>query len=93
MTGELLIRLARESLFLALALAAPVVLAALVVAMAVGVLQAATQVQDATVGFAPRAAAVAVALVVVAPRSTWEPTKLRWISTVPAPMHSPRTSR
>lgn len=67
MTGELLIRLARESLFLALALAAPVVLAALVVAMAVGVLQAATQVQDATVGFAPRAAAVAVALVVVAP--------------------------
>ncbi len=67
MTGELLIRLARESLFLALALAAPVVLAALVVAMAVGVLQAATQVQDATVGFAPRAAAVAVALVVAAP--------------------------
>ncbi|HKA89134.1 MAG TPA: flagellar biosynthetic protein FliQ [Haliangiales bacterium] len=67
MTGEILIRLARESLFLALALAAPVVLATLVVAVAVGVLQAATQVQDATVGFAPRAAAVTVALVVTAP--------------------------
>ena len=29
----------------------------------------------------------------VAPRSTLVPTKLRWISTVPAPMHSPRMSR
>ena len=29
----------------------------------------------------------------VAPRSTLVPMKLRWISTVPAPMHSPRMSR
>ena len=29
----------------------------------------------------------------VAPRSTLVPMKLRWISTVPAPMHSPRISR
>ena len=67
MTGEILIRLARETLLLALALAAPVVLAALIVAVAVGLLQAATQVPDATVGFVPRAAAVAGALVVTAP--------------------------
>ena len=29
----------------------------------------------------------------VAPRNTLVPTKLRWISTVPAPMHNPRMSR
>ena len=33
------------------------------------------------------------ALTVVAPRNTCVPTKLRWISTVPAPMHRPRMSR
>lgn len=67
MTGELLIRLARETLLLSVALAAPVVLAALLVAVVAGVLAAATQVHDVTVGFVPRAAAVGVALAVTAP--------------------------
>ena len=67
MTGELLIRLARETLYLSLALAAPMVLASLVISLLVGLMQAATQIPDATIGFVPRAAAVAVALALTGP--------------------------
>ena len=67
MTGELLIRLTRETLYLALALAAPLVLAALVISMLVGLVQAATQIPDATIGFVPRAASVALALALAGP--------------------------
>ena len=67
MPPELLLRLAREALLLALALAAPVALAALIAAVLVGVLGAATGIQEASLGFAPRLAAGAVALALTAP--------------------------
>jgi len=50
--------LGREALLLALEVSAPPLLAALVVGAAVGVLQAATQVQEPSIPVLPRAAAV-----------------------------------
>jgi flagellar biosynthesis protein FliQ len=67
MTTEALLLLAREGLYLALLLAAPVVLATLAVGVVVGVLQAVTQVQDPAVGLAPRLIAGGVALALAAP--------------------------
>jgi flagellar biosynthesis protein FliQ len=59
---ELLLHTARDALFLALTVCAPVVLAALLVGLFTGVLQAATQIHDATIGFVPKVAAVVLAL-------------------------------
>jgi flagellar biosynthesis protein FliQ len=67
MTADLLLGLGREALYLALLLAAPVVLSTLVVGIVVGVLQAVTQVQDPAVGLAPRLVAGGVALALAAP--------------------------
>ncbi len=57
-------RLAAETMYLALLISAPALLAALAIGFFVGVLQAATQVQDYAIGFVPKLVAVALALVV-----------------------------
>lgn len=62
-----LVALAREALLLALLASAPPLLAALLVGVVAGVLQAATQVQDASLGVVPRLAAVLVALGMAGP--------------------------
>ncbi|HET8538419.1 MAG TPA: flagellar biosynthetic protein FliQ [Anaeromyxobacter sp.] len=62
-----LLQLVREALVVALLVSAPPLGAALVVGAATGVLQAATQVQEPTVGVVPRLVAVLVALAVAAP--------------------------
>ena len=67
MSAHPLIAVAREALYLAVLLAAPMLLAGLVASLVVGLLQAATQVQEPTVAFAPRLAAVLLALAVAAP--------------------------
>ncbi len=59
--------LGREAVLLVLLVSAPPLLAALVVALVAGVLQAATQVQDPTLSVVPRLLAVFVALGVAAP--------------------------
>jgi len=66
-SADVLLGLAREALYLALLLAAPVVLSTLLVGLVVGVLQAVTQVQDPAVGLAPRLVAGGVALALAAP--------------------------
>ena len=66
MTGAL-IELAREGLLLALALAAPMVIAALVAGAFTAIVGMITQVRDPAVGLAPRLAAVGLALVLTAP--------------------------
>jgi len=65
-TGAL-IELAREGLLLALALAAPMVIAALVAGAFTAIVGMITQVRDPAVGLAPRLAAVGLALVLTAP--------------------------
>jgi type III secretion protein S len=57
-----LLTIGREGLLLVLSLSAPPLLAALVVGLAVGVLQAATQVQEQSLTVVPRLAAVLVTL-------------------------------
>ena len=66
MTGALL-GLAREAGLLALTLAAPLVLAALLAGALTAVIGMVTQVRDPAVGMAPRLAAVVLALVLTAP--------------------------
>lgn len=65
-TAELA-ELAYQALRLALWISAPVLLASVLAGLVTGVLQAATQVQDAALSFVPRLLAVAVALFLAAP--------------------------
>ncbi len=62
-----LVHLVRESLLLVLAVSAPPLGAALAVGLATGVLQAATQVQEPSIGVVPRLAAVLASLALAAP--------------------------
>jgi flagellar biosynthetic protein FliQ len=55
-------RWATEALELTLILSLPVLVTSLVVGVTLGILQAVTQVQDQTLGFVPKLAAVALAL-------------------------------
>ncbi len=64
---DAVLRVAQEGLLLVLVCSAPPVLAALVVGLIMGVLQAATQIQEQTINLVPKIAAVAVALVVAGP--------------------------
>ncbi len=64
---ELVLQVAREGLLLVLVCSAPPVLAALAVGLFMGVLQAATQVQEQTLSLVPKIVAVAVALLVAGP--------------------------
>ena len=59
--------LAREALLLALLLSAPPLGAALLIGLLTGVAQAATQVQEPSLGVVPRLAAVLGALALAAP--------------------------
>ena len=62
-----LLHVAREALLVALLVSAPPLAAALAVGAVTGVLQAATQVQEPSLGVVPRLVAVLVALGVTAP--------------------------
>lgn len=57
----------RQLLWTAVLVAGPTILAVVVVGLVVAILQAATQVNDQAVAFAPKAVAVVVALVVTGP--------------------------
>jgi type III secretory pathway component EscS len=63
----LLVHLAREAILVVLLVSAPPIGAALLVGLATGVLQAATQVQEPTVAVVPRLLAVLGALAVASP--------------------------
>lgn len=62
-----LIALVREGLLLALWLAAPLLVAALIAGVVTGLIGAFTQIQDPAVGLVARAAAIGVALALFAP--------------------------
>jgi flagellar biosynthetic protein FliQ len=65
--GELVLRAVREALLLVLLLSAPPLLASLAVGLIVGVLQAATQIQDQTLMFVPKLATVVLVLIALGP--------------------------
>ena len=66
-SGSALAALGREALLLSLAVSLPVVAVAALIGLMVAVLQAATQVQDATLAHLPRLLVVAVVLALLAP--------------------------
>jgi flagellar biosynthesis protein FliQ len=66
-SSDLVLRAVREGLLLALLVSAPPLLASLVVGFLVGIVQAATQIQDQTLAFVPKLIVVAVTLLALGP--------------------------
>ena len=65
--GEVMLRVAREGLYLMLLVSAPVLIVSMVVGLCVSVLQAATQVQEQTLSFVPKLVAAFVTLALLGP--------------------------
>ena len=65
--ADVVLRAVREGLILVLLVSAPALLASLVVGLVVGVLQAATQIQDPAVAYVPKLVAVLLVLLVSGP--------------------------
>ena len=67
MTFDQAVDLVRESLTLMLFLSAPILMAALVVGLAVSILQAVTQIQEQTLSFVPKILGMGVVAVLTLP--------------------------
>ncbi|WP_017893222.1 flagellar biosynthesis protein FliQ [Serratia sp. S4] len=67
MTPESVMALGTEAMKVALALAAPMLLAALISGMVVSLLQAATQINEMTLSFIPKILAVVATIVIAGP--------------------------
>lgn len=67
MTPETVLDVGREALYLTMMLAGPLLLAALVVGLLIGVFQAATQIQEMTLSFIPKLMALVFALLFAGP--------------------------
>lgn len=67
MDSQQLVELCRESLILSLKVGAPVLLIAVAVGLVVSLFQAMTQIQDQTLSFVPRIAAMLLALLFLLP--------------------------
>lgn len=67
MTPEFIIDLGREAVMTSLLVAGPLLLSGLVIGLLVSVLQATTQIQEATLSFVPKILAVMLAALIFAP--------------------------
>ena len=67
MGPETVLDIGREALWLAVMLAGPLLGAALAVGLFIGVIQAATQIQEMTLSFIPKLLALVVVLFIVGP--------------------------
>ena len=67
MTPETVLTVATDSLTIATMLAAPLLLSALATGVAIGVLQAATQINEMTLSFIPKLLILVVALLIAGP--------------------------
>ena len=67
MTPELVVQLGRRSFEAVLLLSAPLLICALIIGLLISVFQAVTSINEATLAFAPKIAAVMVAMVVFFP--------------------------
>jgi flagellar biosynthetic protein FliQ len=65
--GELVLRAVRQGLLLVLLLSGPPLLASLLIGLVVGVVQAATQIQDQTLSFVPKLVGVMLVLIAMGP--------------------------
>ena len=67
MTPESVLDVGREALYVTMLLSGPLLLSALVVGLLIGVFQAATQIQEMTLSFIPKLAALVFALLIAGP--------------------------
>lgn len=67
MTGADVLDITRDSLFTLLLVAGPLLLVALVVGFSIGLLQALTQIQEATLTFVPKLIAMVLVFILTAP--------------------------
>lgn len=67
MTDELIVYLGQETLKTAALVSAPILVSALVIGLVISILQAITQINEATLTFIPKIIAVAVVIVVAGP--------------------------
>jgi flagellar biosynthesis protein FliQ len=67
MSGAEVLDVGRDAIWLTLQLAAPILIVGLVVGVGIGLLQALTQIQEATLVFAPKILAIFAALLVFLP--------------------------
>ena len=67
MTEEILINLGREAVLVVIQVAGPLLLFGLVAGLTISIIQAVTQIQEATLSFIPKILGVAVAFVIFLP--------------------------
>lgn len=67
MTEDVVMEIFREAIMLTFKLALPVLLVAMIVGLVIAILQAATQIHEQTISFAPKAIAVGLTLFFMAP--------------------------
>jgi flagellar biosynthesis protein FliQ len=67
MTPEMVMTIAERALVITLLLAAPLLLVGLVTGLVVGAFQAATQINEMTLSFIPKLAAISATLVIAGP--------------------------
>ncbi|ACV67882.1 flagellar biosynthesis protein FliQ [Desulfohalobium retbaense] len=67
MTPDFVVALTRQSVETILLVTSPMMISAVVVGLLISIFQAATQIQEQTLSFAPKVAAVMVALTIFAP--------------------------
>ena len=67
MTGPEVLDVGRDAIWLTLQLATPILIVGLIVGVGIGLLQALTQVQEATLVFAPKILAIFVSLLIFLP--------------------------
>jgi len=67
MRPDTVLEIGREALWLAVMLSGPILGMALAVGLAIGVIQAATQIQEMTLSFIPKLGAVAAVIFLVGP--------------------------
>ena len=67
MTPEMVLDVGRDSLWVIALLSAPLLLSALAVGLLVGMIQAATQIQEMTLTFIPKLIVLALALLIAGP--------------------------
>ena len=67
MTGAEVLDVGRDAIWLPLQLCAPVLIVGLVVGVAIGLFQALTQIQEATLVYAPKIVAIFISLLIFLP--------------------------
>jgi flagellar biosynthesis protein FliQ len=67
MTPDLVVQLARRSFEVTLLLAAPLLIASLIIGLIISIFQAVTSINEATLAFAPKIVAVMVAMIIFFP--------------------------